>query len=293
MFNDRRIRTVWDDKEEKWYFSVVDVIEALTDSPDPSTYWRVLKNRLKKEGNETVTICNAFKLPARDGRMRLTDIADQEQLFRLIQSIPSPETEHIKSWIEGLNRPERQEKSLSIMAQDVQDKVVSIRGYYIITDADVAELYGVDTKRVNEAVKNNPDKFPEDYMFVLTTDELSDLRSKFSTTKISAKSRVAPKVFTEKGLYMLATILKSKRAQDVTFAIIETFAKVRYLKREIVDLHKETDIEKQTTKMQKFGEVISDIVMPDLETSETESTLELNFFIGKIKHTVKRVKKNK
>ena len=85
VFNDRRIRTVWDDKEEKWYFSVVDVIEALTDSPDPSTYWRVLKNRLKKEGNETVTNCNAFKLPARDGKMRLTPIADQEQLFRLIQ----------------------------------------------------------------------------------------------------------------------------------------------------------------------------------------------------------------
>ena len=293
LFNDRRIRTVWDDKEEKWYFSVVDVIGALTDSVDPRNYWKVLKNRLLKEGNQTVTNCNQLKLLAADGRMRLTDIADQEQLFRLIQSIPSPETEHIKSWIEGLNRPEQQGKSLSIMTQDVQDKVVSIRGYHIITDADVAELYGVDTKRVNEAVKNNPDKFPEDYMFVLTTDELSDLRSKISTTKISAKSRVAPKVFTEKGLYMLATILKSKRAQDVTFAIIETFAKVRYLKREIVELHKETDIEKQTTKMQKFGEVISDIVMPDLETSETESTLELNFFIGKIKHTVKRVKKNK
>ena len=293
LFNDRQIRTVWDDKEEKWYFSVVDVIGALTDSADPRNYWKVLKNRLLKEGNQTVTNCNQLKLLAADGRMRLTDIADQEQLCRLIQSIPSPETEHIKSWIEGLNRPEQQGKSLSIMTQDIQDKVVSIRGYHIITDADVAELYGVDTKRVNEAVKNNPDKFPEDYMFVLTTDELSDLRSKISTTKISAKSRVAPKVFTEKGLYMLATILKSKRAQDVTFAIIETFAKVRYLKREIVELHKETDIEKQTTKMQKFGEVISDIVMPDLETSETESTLELNFFIGKIKHTVKRVKKNK
>ena len=99
LFNDRRIRTVWDDKEEKWYFSVVDVIEALTDSPDPSTYWRVLKNRLKKEGNETVTICNAFKLPARDGKMRLTPIADQEQLFRLIQSIPSPKAEPFKVWI--------------------------------------------------------------------------------------------------------------------------------------------------------------------------------------------------
>ena len=179
------------------------------------------------------------------------------------------------------------------LQSEVQNKIVNIRGVNVIADADVADLYGVETKRVNEAVRNNPEKFPEDYMFVLTTDELSDLRSKISTTKISAKSRVAPKVFTEKGLYMLATILKSKRAQDVTFAIIETFAKVRYLKREIVELHKETDIEKQTTKMQKFGEVISDIVMPDLETSETESTLELNFFIGKIKHTVKRVKKNK
>ena len=99
LFNDRRIRTIWDDKEEKWYFSVVDVIEALTDSPDPSTYWRVLKNRLKKEGNESVTICNAFKLPAKDGKMRLTPIADQEQLFRLIQSIPSPKAEPFKVWI--------------------------------------------------------------------------------------------------------------------------------------------------------------------------------------------------
>ena len=188
---------------------------------------------------------------------------------------------------------EQTDRFLPILQSEVQNKIVDIRGVNVIADADVADLYGVETKRVNEAVRNNPEKFPEDYMFVLSTDELSDLRSKISTTKISAKSRVAPKVFTEKGLYMLATILKSKRAQDVTFAIIETFAKVRYLKREIVELHKETDIEKQTTKMQKFGEVISDIVMPDLETSETESTLELNFFIGKIKHTVKRVKKNK
>lgn len=92
---------------------------------------------------------------------------------------------------------------------------------------------------------------------------------------------------------MLATILKSQRATAVTFAIIETFAKVRNLKRELKELHKETDANKQKAKMQHFGEVLSDIVMPDLETSETESTLELNFFIGKIKHTVKRVKKSK
>lgn len=91
---------------------------------------------------------------------------------------------------------------------------------------------------------------------------------------------------------MLETILKSQRATAVTFAIIETFAKVRGLKRELVELHKELDITKQKEKMRHFGEVLSDIVMPDLETSETESTLELNFLIGKIKQTVKRVKKN-
>ena len=99
LFEDRKIRTIWDDKEEKWYFSIVDVVAVLTDSENPQTYWRVLKNRLKKEGNETVTNCNALKLRAADGKMRLTDVADTEQLFRIIQSIPSPKAEPIKQWI--------------------------------------------------------------------------------------------------------------------------------------------------------------------------------------------------
>ena len=179
------------------------------------------------------------------------------------------------------------------MLAKVQNKIIVIRNQRVMSDADVADLYEVETKRVNEAVRNNPDKFPKDYMFTLTDEELHDLRSKISTTKISAKSRTLPKVFTEKGLYMLATILKSKRATEVTFAIIETFAKVRYLQRELVELHMENNSQRQTEKMKNFGEVISDIVMPDLETSETESTLELNFLIGKIKHTVKRIKKEK
>ena len=182
---------------------------------------------------------------------------------------------------------------LPVLYSQVEKKIVSIRGLPVIVDADVAALYGIETKRVNEAIRNNPDKFPEDYMFELTAEELQDLRSKISTANISSKSRSLPKAFTEKGLYMLATILKSKRATKVTFAIIETFAKVRNLKRELVNLHREPDKQKQNDKMQSFGEVLSDIVMPDLETSETESTLELNFLIGKIKHTVKRVKKKK
>ena len=171
----------------------------------------------------------------------------------------------------------------SKLLTDVRNSIVVIRDMPVIADADVANLYGVETKRVNEAVRNNPDKFPEDYMFVLSSEESAGLRAKISSTKLSSKSRVLPKVFTEKGLYMLATILKSRSALNVTFAIIETFTQVRNLKRELIDLHKETDSEKQTAKMRHFGKVLSDIVMPDLETSETESTLELNFFIGKIK----------
>jgi hypothetical protein len=184
-----------------------------------------------------------------------------------------------------------QKALLPISLEEVQDKIVLVRNQNVISDADIAKLYGVETKRINEAVRNNPDKFPEDYMFALTSEELQNLRTKISTTNISAKSRTMPKVFTEKGLYMLATILKSPIAVSVTFAIIETFAKTRYLKRELVALHKETDSTQASEKLKRFGEVIADLVMPDLETSETESTLELDFFIGKLKHTVKRTKK--
>ena len=99
LFENRKIRAVWDDEQEKWYFSIVDVVGVLTDSENPQTYWIVLKNRLKKEGNETVTNCNALKLRAADGKMRLTDVADTEQLFRLIQSIPSPKAEPFKQWM--------------------------------------------------------------------------------------------------------------------------------------------------------------------------------------------------
>ena len=102
LFEDRKIRTVWDDKEEKWYFSVVDVVGVLTDQPDVEharNYWKVLKHRLKKEGNKSVTNCNQLKLRASDGKSYKTDVADTEQFFRIIQSIPSPKAEPIKQWI--------------------------------------------------------------------------------------------------------------------------------------------------------------------------------------------------
>lgn len=180
---------------------------------------------------------------------------------------------------------------LPVSINEVEDKIAVIRDQEVIADADVAFLYGVQTKEVNQAVRNNPDKFPEHYMFELTSSELRELRSKILTTNVSAMNRNTTKVFTERGLYMLATVLKGKKARDITFAIIETFFKVRSLKRELVELHQETDKVKQASKIKHFGDVLTDIVMPDLQTSETESSLEINFIIGKIKHTVKRVRK--
>lgn len=112
-----------------------------------------------------------------------------------------------------------------IQESDVVEKIALIRGQNVIADADVAELYGVETRIVNQAVKNNPDKFPLDYMFELTKGEVQELKSKILISKVSDNNRRGTKVFTEKGLYMLATILKSERATAVTFAIIETFAK--------------------------------------------------------------------
>ncbi len=99
IFEERKVRTVWDEEKEEWYFSVVDVVAVLTDSADPGAYWRKLKQRLKQEGNETVTNCHGLKLKAPDGKMRLTDVVDTQQLFRLIQSIPSPKAEPFKMWV--------------------------------------------------------------------------------------------------------------------------------------------------------------------------------------------------
>ena len=121
LFGDKKIRTAWSEEEEKWYFSIVDVVAVLTDSPDPAKYWRVLKTRLKKEGDETATNCSAFKMKAADGKMRLTDMANQQQIFRIIQSIPSPKAEPFKQWMA---------KVASERIDEIQDPEKAIdRGY--------------------------------------------------------------------------------------------------------------------------------------------------------------------
>ena len=117
LFEDKKVRTLWDDDQEKWYFSIIDVISVLTSSVDASAYWRKLKQRLRQEGNETVTNCHGLKMEAIDGKMRFTDVADTEQLFRLIQSIPSPKAEPFKLWlaqVAGERLDEMQDPELTI-----------------------------------------------------------------------------------------------------------------------------------------------------------------------------------
>ena len=111
LFENQRIRTAWDEEKEEWYFSIVDVVGVLTDSVDPTAYWRKLKQRLKAEGNETVTNCHGLKMTAHDGKKRLTDVADTEQLLRIIQSIPSPKAEPFKLWLAQVGR-ERIEETI-------------------------------------------------------------------------------------------------------------------------------------------------------------------------------------
>lgn len=172
--------------------------------------------------------------------------------------------------------------------QLIENKIITIREQKVILDSDVAELYGVETKRINEAVKNNPDKFPDGYILYLSMDEAFTSRSKFSTLKRGENLKYAPKAFSERGLYMLATILKSPKATETTIAIIETFTKVRELSRTISQLSEQSEKSQQKSMMQKSGELISDILSDDFQTVGTETTIEFNLSVLKVKHTVKK-----
>jgi len=140
LFEERKVRTVWDDQEEKWYFSIVDVCGVLTESRDPQSYWRKLKQRLKEEGNQTVTNCHGLKMQAADGKMRMTDVADTEQLFRLIQSIPSPKAEPFKQWMAGV---------ASQRLDQMQDPELNFEQAY----ADYRRL-GYSDKWINQRLKS-------------------------------------------------------------------------------------------------------------------------------------------
>lgn len=181
----------------------------------------------------------------------------------------------------------------AITIADVEKRLFPMRGQMVLLDKDLAELYGVETKRINEAVKNNPDKFPEGYIWELDEDESSILRSKFST--IESKngsghhSKYNYKVFTEKGLYMLATILKSAQATRTTLSIIETYAQVKEMARTMEALQNVADggVQQQSL-LQKVGEMLANVVGSNLSTETTETEIEFNFAVVKIKHKIIR-----
>ncbi len=174
--------------------------------------------------------------------------------------------------------------------ENLKDRLVELRGQNVLLDSDVAEIYGVETKRINEAVKNNPEKFPIGYIIELSKAEWDGLKSKFSTSIKGGKVKL-PSAFPEKGLYMLATILKSSEAVQATLAIIETFAKIRELSRNINELSNVQDKADQKVLMQRGGELIAGIFDDELQTSDTETSIELNFAVLKFKHTIKKKKK--
>lgn len=181
-----------------------------------------------------------------------------------------------------------------IKYEEVENKIIEIRDQKIIIDSDVAELYGVETKRINEAVSRNLDKFPDGYLITLDEKEKNELVANCDRFDALKHSTVMPKGFTERGLYMLATILKSPKATETTLAIIDTFAKVREVSRIVNQLPmvKENSPEQQSL-MQRAGDIISDLVVPDnLDTEETEASIELNFAVVKFKYSVKKKSKS-
>ena len=171
---------------------------------------------------------------------------------------------------------------------NVEEKIITLRNQQAILDCDVAELYGVATKEINQAVRNNPEKFPEGYIFELDNQELSDLRSKILTAKFKM-TRQLPKAFTEKGLYMLATILKSPKAVQTTIAIVEAYAKLKELSRVIVEIPQQEDntiVQKQL--LHRGGQLVEDIIADMLPRKSTETSFELNLAMFKLHHSVRR-----
>ena len=186
----------------------------------------------------------------------------------------------------------QQSNIIAIDINAVKSRMLQVRGQQVLLDRDVAALYGVETRIVNQAVKNNPEKFPAGYVAELSSDELTTLRSKFLTANVSSKSRALPKVFTERGLYMLATILKGERAVRATLAIIETYAQVRAMVRDMEALQslKDGSVE-QASKLTQAGHKLASLIGDNLSTDSTKTTIELNLAVLKITHEVTRSKK--
>jgi phage regulator Rha-like protein len=172
---------------------------------------------------------------------------------------------------------------------EVENRIITLRGQQVLLDSDVADLYGVQTKVVNQAVRNNLEKFPEGYIFELDETEKSEVVKNFDHLQKLKFSPQFPKAFTEKGLYMLATILKSPKAVQTTIAIVEAYAKLKELSRVMAEIPQQTaDSAEQKTLLQRGGQLIDDLMTDVLPVQSSETSFELNLAMLKFKHSVKR-----
>ena len=177
--------------------------------------------------------------------------------------------------------------------RDVEDKMITLRNQQVILDSDVAELYGVKTKEINQAVKNNPRKFPKGYIWELSENEKLEVVKNFDHLQRLRFSPQLPKAFTERGLYMLATILKSPKAEDATIAIVEAYAKLRELAQVIAEVSQhEDDKAEQQSLLQRGGQLAAELLTDSLPIQSSETSVELNLAMFKLKHTVKRENDN-
>jgi len=177
-----------------------------------------------------------------------------------------------------------------VKIEEIENRILTIRGEKVLLDKVVADAYGIATREVNQAVANNSEKFPQGYVLELTEDEKQEVVKNFDHLVKLKFSPYLPKAFTEKGLYMLATILKSPQAIQTTLAIIETFTKIRHLTRTLNQLTETEDEPRQKALMQKSGEIITEVLDDQLATTDTETTVELNVAFLKVKHTIKKKK---
>lgn len=176
-----------------------------------------------------------------------------------------------------------------VTSKDVEVRMIMLRKQPVLIDSDVAELYGVETREVNQAVKNNPNKFPYGYIFELDKYEKDEVIKSFDHLNKLKFSKVSPTAFTERGLYMLATILKGKRAVSTTLAIVDTFVQVREMARTMEALQNVEDGgDQQRTLLQRTGDLLAEVVGHNLSTRTTETEIELNFAVVKIKHKIIR-----
>lgn len=270
MFKDKKIRTSWNAEEEKWYFSVVDVVGVLTDSLNPTDYLKKMRKRDPELSSFLGTNCPQVTMVSESGKKRKVLAADAKGILRIIQSITSSQVESFKLWLAQVSDDAKVRESVSnklyivdcqsndLKKSNIESKIYTLRGSQIMLDSDLAELYDVETKALKQQVKRNRSRFPEDIMFELTKEEFDSLRSHFVTSNKRGGNQYLPFAFTETGVAMLSSVLTSEKAIMINLHIMRAFVSMRkYIIANANVLQRIESLElKQVATEQKMDEIL-------------------------------------